>query len=85
MLYYTTWFKICVFLCVVQAVKFEPYHDSGLVRFLLKTALRVSRATSVSLSVLQCWQFIMSGLLCMCLCVFQSIHLSSNDLKIFVD
>lgn len=32
---------LCV--CVLQAVKFEPYHDSALVRFLLKRALRVSR------------------------------------------
>lgn len=34
---------VCVCVCVLQAVKFEPYHDSGLVRFLLKRALRVSR------------------------------------------
>lgn len=35
-------------MCVssLQAVKFEPYHDSSLVRFLLKRALRVSRVTS---------------------------------------
>ncbi|KAA8579955.1 hypothetical protein FQN60_005490 [Etheostoma spectabile] len=30
-------------LQLVQAVKFEPYHDSALVRFLLKTALRSKR------------------------------------------
>lgn len=30
-------------MCLPQAVKFEPYHDSALVRFLLKRALRVNR------------------------------------------
>lgn len=34
-----TFFGVCV--CLLQAVKFEPYHDSALVRFLLKRALRV--------------------------------------------
>lgn len=29
-------------LICFQAVKFEPYHDSALARFLLKRALRVS-------------------------------------------
>lgn len=31
-----------MFICPPQAVKFEPYHDSALARFLLKRALRVS-------------------------------------------
>uniref|UniRef100_A0A3Q4HN31 phosphatidylinositol 3-kinase n=1 Tax=Neolamprologus brichardi TaxID=32507 RepID=A0A3Q4HN31_NEOBR len=31
---------LCLCVCVLQAVKFEPYHDSALVRFLLKRALR---------------------------------------------
>lgn len=31
-----------VFCTLLQAVKFEPYHDSALARFLLKRALRVS-------------------------------------------
>lgn len=31
-----------VFCTFMQAVKFEPYHDSALARFLLKRALRVS-------------------------------------------
>lgn len=31
-----------VFGTLLQAVKFEPYHDSALARFLLKRALRVS-------------------------------------------
>lgn len=35
-----------LFACFLQAVKFEPYHDSSLVRFLLKRALRVNSATA---------------------------------------
>lgn len=35
-------------VCVLQAVKFEPYHDSALVRFLLKRALRVRYHTIAS-------------------------------------
>uniref|UniRef100_A0A3Q4HJ91 phosphatidylinositol 3-kinase n=1 Tax=Neolamprologus brichardi TaxID=32507 RepID=A0A3Q4HJ91_NEOBR len=34
---------LCLCVCVLQAVKFEPYHDSALVRFLLKRALRSKR------------------------------------------
>lgn len=47
--------SVCFDVCVLQAVKFEPYHDSALVRFLLKRALRVR---SVSHTVLQCLQYI---------------------------
>lgn len=36
--------------CVLQAVKFEPYHDSSLVRFLLKRALRVTSSARVCVS-----------------------------------
>ncbi|XP_069785104.1 phosphatidylinositol 4,5-bisphosphate 3-kinase catalytic subunit gamma isoform isoform X2 [Narcine bancroftii] len=34
---------LCYLLQLVQAVKFEPYHDSALARFLLKRALRSKR------------------------------------------
>lgn len=51
-------------LCVLQAVKFEPYHDSALVRFLLKRALRVSRHVSV------CF---VSSQLCVCVCFTRTI------------
>uniref|UniRef100_A0A669DCP5 Phosphatidylinositol 4,5-bisphosphate 3-kinase catalytic subunit gamma isoform n=1 Tax=Oreochromis niloticus TaxID=8128 RepID=A0A669DCP5_ORENI len=51
-------------LQLVQAVKFEPYHDSALVRFLLKRALRVSRHVSV------CF---MSSQLCVCVCYTRTI------------
>lgn len=43
---------MCVCVCFLQAVKFEPYHDSSLVRFLLKRALRVNSLVCVCVCVL---------------------------------
>lgn len=51
-----------VCMCLVQAVKFEPYHDSALVRFLLKRALRVSRT-----NICVCFYTV---LVCVRACVF---------------
>ena len=64
-------------MCVLQAVKFEPYHDSALVRFLLKRALRVNR-TNICVCFSHClvtfveyseWE---SVCVCVCVCVCQS-------------
>lgn len=54
-----------VYVSSLQAVKFEPYHDSSLVRFLLKRALRVSR---VNVCFSHCHAIFELYNVCMCVC-----------------
>lgn len=63
---------MCLSVCVLQAVKFEPYHDSALVRFLLKRALRVSR-TNICVFVLTLSRTVSD--VSVCLFLWFSVHL----------